>query len=116
MQMQLDCQKLQLDQATREVAYRRVYYALARFADRVRHVRVRVADVNGPRGGVDTHCLAEARLASGGHVVAEVVDERVEPAISRAVERLARRVRTELETRRDLRRRRATLRGTLPAA
>ncbi len=45
-------------------ARRRLEFALARFDARVRSLTVRVADLNGPRGGLDKRCLVAIRLTS----------------------------------------------------
>jgi len=43
-------------QSLRDHATRRVRFALSRFGDHIRFVRVRFEDHNGPRGGIDTEC------------------------------------------------------------
>ena len=75
-------------------AQRRVQGALHRLAPEVRRVEVRLADVNGPRGGVDQRCKLSLTLAHHGpELVAEATDERMEVAIDLAATRIARRLR-----------------------
>ena len=44
---------------------RRARFALGRFADRVVRVKIQLADVNGPRGGVDKRCRVRLRCRLG---------------------------------------------------
>lgn len=106
MRVDIFARNLELQPALRDLVDRRVRFALARFADRLLAVRVRLDDLNGPRGGLDMRCRMTARLRGGGQVDAEVTDLQVEPAICRCVDRLARRVRDARAARIVLRRRR----------
>ena len=58
-------------EALREYALRRLSFAVRRFRHRVRHVTIRLVDVNGPRRGVDARCSITADLADGGQVFVE---------------------------------------------
>jgi hypothetical protein len=72
-------------------ARRRLEFALGRFGARIRSLTVRLADLNGPRGGVDTHCLFAIRLTSPRRlIVIEDTDAEAEVAIGRAADRAAR--------------------------
>jgi putative sigma-54 modulation protein len=82
---------------------RRLRGALKRFATRVREVKVRVADVNGRRGGIDKRCRVVVRLAPFGHVAVEDVDRNLYAAIARAVDRTGRRVGRKVERLRERR-------------
>lgn len=72
--------------------------ALSRFEDRIGSVRVRVDDVNGPRGGVDKRCTVHVRgrgewavrvEQSGADLYAAIdaAADRAGHAVARAVER-----------------------------
>jgi putative sigma-54 modulation protein len=50
----------------RTYARRRLEFALRRFENRVRHVIVRLGDINGPKRGVDSRCSITLRLRDGG--------------------------------------------------
>jgi ribosome-associated translation inhibitor RaiA len=52
-------------EALRDYALRRLSFALRRFTQRIRHVTVRLVDVNGPRRGVDSRCTITADLIDG---------------------------------------------------
>jgi hypothetical protein len=81
---------------------RRLEFALGRFGARVERVSARVADVNGPRGGIDKSCVITLHLQrSARPIVIEDVDvdpmvvidraaDRAGRAVARAVARLAR--------------------------
>ncbi len=71
--------------------------ALLRFAPRVREVVVRIADVNGPRGGIDKLCRATVHLEQGGTLVAEAKGQSVGQAVALAVTRTRSRVSRSLE-------------------
>jgi hypothetical protein len=87
-----------------DLARRRLEFALGRFHGRIRSVTVRVADVNGPRGGVDKTCLVTIRLdASKRGVVIEDTDVDAAVAIDRAADRASRAVARVLNTSADRR-------------
>ena len=48
--------------ALREYVVRRLSFVLRRFSHRIRRLTVRLADVNGPRGGLDSRCSIAADL------------------------------------------------------
>ncbi len=114
MRVEILARNLELRPALRELVDRRVRFALARFADRLLAVRVRLDDLNGPRGGLDMRCRMTAQLRAGGQVDAEVTDLQIEPAICRCADRLARRVRDARATRLMLRRRRSRVAVSAP--
>ncbi len=73
------------------LARRRFEFALRRFGARARSFTARLADLNGPRGGVDKHCLVALRLTSPRRlIVIEDTDAEAEVAIGRAADRAAR--------------------------
>lgn len=82
-----------------DFAHRRIGFALARFADLVRAVEVRLQDVNGPRGGMGITCLARLRLVDGGEVLVESSATTPEEGIAQAVPRLSSRLRRILDRR-----------------
>jgi putative sigma-54 modulation protein len=80
---------------------RRVGFALDRFADRIQHLTLRLADVNGPKGGLGIAAMVEISLHRGGHLVlhgqdsdpgraATVLVDRARQAIVRRLGRSAR--------------------------
>ena len=90
--MQIDIHTRHLDDPAelRRDARARLTTAFARFAARIRRVRVVIEDVNGPRGGVDKRCRIEVDgLAQGPPVFVADADQPF-AALGRAVERARR--------------------------
>ena len=86
------------------LARRRLEFALGRFGARVKSITVSLADLNGPRGGVDKHCLVAIRLTSPRRlIVIEDTDAEAAVAIGRAADRAARVVGRAVQTLTDWR-------------
>jgi ribosomal subunit interface protein len=79
----------------------RLRLALAHTRHRVRHVTVRLRDLNGPRGGVDKQCGIHVAIDGVGDVVAAEKDSDLYAAIARAAERIGRGVKRRLSQRRQ---------------
>ena len=77
-----------LTAALRSYAERRLHAALGRYRRAVHAVRVRLADLNGPRGGVDKSCIVEVRGPALVPVVVRERDADLYAAIDRAGQRL----------------------------
>ena len=69
-------------------AEKRLAFALRRFQDRIRHVRLRFEDVNGPRRGVDARCLVIAQLTNGKRFVVEATTAWPTASVTEAARRL----------------------------
>ena len=92
MQLRIKGQNLLLAPAVIERIERRLRFALSRFTDRIHRVTVRLADINGPRGGGDKQCRIVVRLRPGGEVVIEDTATDLETAIDRGADRVQRAV------------------------
>ena len=79
-----------LDDATREFAERRLLFALSRFGSKIDHVSAVIADVNGPRGGLDQSCRVTVGLGRLGTVTVTSIDIEAEPSVARAADRAGR--------------------------
>lgn len=99
MQVDIHGRNVALDEKLRDHVERRLAFALGRFDGRIGKVSVRLADLNGPRGGVDTRCQLTARLAPSGRMMVEAIEDEPFAAVSAAAERLGRAVRRELDRR-----------------
>lgn len=86
-----------LTEAIRGLAERRLLFALSRFDSKVERVSVVLADVNGPRGGIDKSCSVTVKLRrlDDVHVSSEHAD--VEAAIRYAAGRIGRAVARAIE-------------------
>jgi hypothetical protein len=71
------------------LALERLGSALDRFAGRIAAIDLRLADLNGPKGGPAIEALAVARLAGGGEVVVRGTYLAPEAAVSDISHRLA---------------------------
>jgi len=74
----------------REVAVRRLRFVLRRLTWLVPRARVQLADVNGPRGGVDKQCRIELKTADAGTVVVTAMARDWHAALNTALARSAR--------------------------
>lgn len=79
---------------------RKLGMKLGKFAPAIERVSVRLADVNGPRGGVDQLCRVKVVLSGLPSVVVENRDAALNPAIDGAVTGAERAVRRTLQRRR----------------
>lgn len=71
----------------REHIERRIRFALLRFEERVPKLRVRLSDLNGPRGGTDKSCLLTATIRPTSTLIIEARSENMYAAINCVVDR-----------------------------
>ena len=90
--------------ALREYATRRLSFALRRFERRIRHVTVRLVDLNGPRRGVDARCSITVDLAGARRIFVNATTAWPFASVTRAAHRLGKAVRRELGHRGSTRR------------
>jgi ribosomal subunit interface protein len=83
---------------------RRIHFRLSRFDGEVGSVVVRIADVNGPKGGADKRCHVLVRGRGLGRVTVEELSADAYSAVDRAIERGARAVARGLGRGRGIRR------------
>jgi hypothetical protein len=104
MLVTLHATKLPLTRELEEYALRSVMFALGRFSTRVDRVSVRIADVNGPRGGVDKECRIRIDSHRLGVLVVRDRDAGLFAAIDGAAARAARTIQRRIDLRIDRRR------------
>lgn len=97
MQINIGSKGFKLTDALRTHVERRLRFALGSTSSRMRIVRVRLADENGPRGGVDKRCTIEARIEGAAPVFIRQQDADLYVAIDRAADRAGRAVLRRLE-------------------
>lgn len=82
---------------------KRLWFALGRFADRVRTARVTLSDINSNKGGIDKRCIVEIEVDGRGRIVAGDVDTTIrstaDVTIARVSRAVARSVRRTLDRR-----------------
>ena len=74
----------------RELAVKRLQFVLRRLHKLVPRARVRLSDVNGPRGGVDKRCQVELNTEGAGTVVITALARDWRTALDSAMARAAR--------------------------
>ncbi|TWU55892.1 HPF/RaiA family ribosome-associated protein [Rubripirellula reticaptiva] len=97
-----------LDTEARQLAQRRLLFALSRFDSRIKQIDLVVEDENGPRGGIDKSCRISVSLDHASDVVVSGKDSDVCRCISRAAERAGRAVARTIEKSNDFARLRRT--------
>lgn len=90
-----------LTSTLRAFVERKVRFALDRQDHRIRSVRVRLEDLNGPRGGVDKRCAIQVRGDRGWMLLAEHTAEDLRAAVGGATDRVEQALSRALEKRRD---------------
>lgn len=96
MQIDIQARGFRLTEALRTQAERRLRFALGSSSGRVRNVVIRLADENGPRGGVDKRCTIRANLPGGPPVIIEQLEADLYAAIDHASDRVGRAVHRRL--------------------
>lgn len=110
MDPEVRLQNIKPSEALRHHIERRFHRALRRFEGRVRSLRLRFVDVNGPKGGVDKDCIIDADLAPRGNVVVRERGPEFYAAVDRAAGRFRRLLGRALRRARDRRRGRESIR------
>lgn len=104
MNIQLVSHRIPRDSELAQHIHRRLHFALGRFAARIERVRVTVADVNGPRGGVDKRCSIHVHIPPLAPVIVEQSGPELGFTVDRAADRagrsLARRLDRQVRARR----------------
>ena len=90
MHIDIQCRGFELTDSLRDYTRKRLASNLERVGARITRVSVRLADINGPRGGNDKHCHIELRLKGMPEVVIEDTEADLYVAIDRAAERAGR--------------------------
>ncbi len=101
MKIDVRFQGISASEALREHAVQRARFTLSRFGAEVRSVSVSFADINGPKGGIDTRCRVHVRGAGLGAVTLESLSHDAYSAIADVLDRAQRAVRRQLERRRE---------------
>jgi ribosome-associated translation inhibitor RaiA len=78
------------DHDHQSLVQRQVRLLLDRFSQRLRRLRIRLIDDNGPKGGIDQRCLVTADLVDGGQLHTEARSVQVTEALDQALRRLSR--------------------------
>ncbi len=104
MQIDIQARNFTLTSAIRGHVQRRIGFALSSRDEHIRRIRVRLSDINGPRGGEDKCCQIQVVLPKLADVVIEDTESDLYTAIDRAVDRASRNVDRRLSRRRQYQR------------
>jgi putative sigma-54 modulation protein len=102
MKLHIRFRDLESNPELKDLVVRRVRLALSRFTHAIRDIDVTLADVNGPRGGVDKLCRVRIIGPQLGLIVVEETAAEVPAALDGAVGRMSRTVARTLDRRRIL--------------
>ena len=106
MQISITDRQDNLTSEARELAERRLLFALSRFDSKIERVSMVVADANGPRGGVDKSCRVRVKLRRLEDVSVSSEHAHVEASITLAADRAGRAVARAIERSQQFDRRR----------
>ena len=101
MHMHIHADGFELTAGLRAYAQGRFAFALDRARHLVHQVSIRLADINGPKGGKDKQCKVQITLPSGRAVVINDLDSDLYVAIDKAADRASRTVSRRMERQRD---------------
>lgn len=100
MQVRIITPNTRVDSWKREFLETRVRRALGRFAKQVDSVAVSFADLNGPRGGIDTQCRMRLLMRPRGEINVSAIAASISSALKGAIRRAKRGLRTPPPVRR----------------
>ena len=87
MQLDIQTRGFSLTESLRDYTEKRMKFALHRNDKHILRTCVWLADINGPRGGVDKRCQVELTMAGHSNIVIEDTQADLYFAIDRACER-----------------------------
>ena len=96
MKVELTADGLKVTPDLSERVGRRIHFALGRFAGRIKNVSVRLADVNGPRGGVDKACTVRIQAGLRRALIIREQQSDIHTAVAIAAERAGRSITRQL--------------------
>ncbi len=102
MQIDIQTRNFPLTNALRGHVKRRLGFALSTRNEHIQRVKVRLSDINGPRGGEDKCCHIQVIIPHLPDVVIEDTEEDLYTAIDRAVDRAGLTVGRRLTRQRDM--------------
>ncbi|WP_419811094.1 HPF/RaiA family ribosome-associated protein [Bacterioplanoides sp.] len=89
MQIEIQSRNIPLTKELRSLLKKRVEFAFNRFHHRIQKIRVRLDDINGPKGGIDKDCQFYLTLPDQPDVVVRSQASEIEAAISKTASRSA---------------------------
>ena len=102
MQIDIQARGFDLTDGIREHTKKRLGFAIDWAQDDVREIKIRLSDVNGPRGGEDKRCLIQIPMIGKSSIVIEDVESDLYLAIDKAIHRMERVLAKRLERAREV--------------
>jgi putative sigma-54 modulation protein len=96
MKVRLTAHGMELPAELRDYVTRRVHFGLGRFVGKIRSLSVRLADINGPRGGIDKCCHIRVDAGLSQKVIVRERRETIHAAVAFAMDRVERAVGRQL--------------------
>ena len=96
MRMRLTAHGIELSSELKDFVQRRIHFSLGRLAGRIKSLTVRLADVNGPRGGVDKCCDISIDAGLRQNVIVREQQATIHAAVALAVDRAERAVQRQM--------------------
>jgi putative sigma-54 modulation protein len=96
MKMRMTARGVELTTELKDYVTRRAHFGLGRFAGKIKSVSVQLADINGPRGGIDKCCHITVDAGLSQKVIVRERQETVHAAVAIAMERVERVVERQL--------------------
>ena len=96
MNLRLVTRGIELSADLNDYVRRRAHFSLGRFAGRIRSLSIRLADVNGPRGGIDKLCDIRVDIGLPKTVIVRERQANIHAAVAFAVDRAERAVQRQL--------------------
>lgn len=96
MKMRVTARGVELTTELKDYVTRRVHFGLGRFGGRIKSLSVRLADINGPRGGVDKCCRITVDAGLSQNVIVRERQETIHASVALAVERVERALERQL--------------------
>lgn len=97
MKLRLAARGLGLSTELKAHVERRVHFNLGRFAGKIRCLSIRLADINGPRGGLDKGCDIRVDLGLGQQLIVRERQASVQAAVAFALDRAERAVQRQVK-------------------
>jgi hypothetical protein len=97
MKMRLAARGIDLSGEMKDYIRRHVHFSLGRFAGKIRSLSIQLADVNGPRGGVDKRCDIRVDVGLRQQVIVRERQANIHAAVTFALERAERAVQRQLK-------------------
>jgi putative sigma-54 modulation protein len=98
MRLRLAARGVELSTELKDYVRLRIHFSLGRFAGKIRSLSIRLADVNGPRGGVDKACDIRVDVGLRQQVAVRERQASVYAAVAFALDRAERAVQRQLKS------------------